>query len=128
MFKKLGLITAISFALYGCSSIPVEPQNQRIISSPNPAPKGCKYLGEVTGNQGNFFTGGWTSNRNLEEGARNDLRNQAGKMGANYVQIVTSRSGNTGSYDPNYGGGMEQTNVTYTGNAYQCPPSLIGLD
>ncbi len=128
MFKILSMIIAISLVAVGCASIQVQPQNQRIISSPNPAPKGCRYLGDVTGNQGNAFTGSWTSNRNLEEGARNDMKNQAGKLGANYVQIVTSRSGSTGSFDPQSGGGSEQTNVTYTGNAYQCPPSLIGLE
>lgn len=126
MFKKISGIIAISVLLSSCASIKVEPQANRVITSPNPAPAGCKFLGEVIGNQGNFFTGSWTSNKNLEQGARNDLKNQAGKMGANYVQIVASRSGNTGSMS-NSMGGMEQTNVTYTGNAYWCRPSSIGL-
>lgn len=127
MLKKLSLVIVASFLMYGCASIQVEPQNQRVITSPNPAPKSCKFLGEITGNQGNFFTGVWTSNKNLEEGARNDMKNQAGKLGANFVQIVASRSGNTGSFDAQMGGSMQQTNVTYTGNAYKCPPSQIGL-
>lgn len=126
MLIKINVIVILALLIGGCASIEVHPSATRIISSPNPAPKGCKYLGEVTGNQGNFFTGGFTSNKNLEQGARNDLRNQAATLGANYVQIVISRSGHTGSYNQNIGG-LEQTNVTYTGNAYTCPASLIGL-
>lgn len=83
-------------------------------------------MGQVVGNQGNFFTGGWTSNSNLEEGSMNDLRNKAAGMGANYIQIVTNRAGNTGSWD-RHGGSMQQTNVTSLGNAYSCKPSDIGL-
>lgn len=127
----------IGLFVSGCSSIPLEPGANAIIASPNPAPQGCKYLGQVVGNQGNFFTGGFTSNRNMEAGAMNDLKNQANKLGANYIQIVTSRAGVTGSMGGglnggqngyNYmSGGSEQTNVTNLGNAYRCPPHAIGL-
>jgi hypothetical protein len=87
------------------------------------------------GNQGNFFTGNYTSNRNLEEGAMNDLRNKASKLGANYIQLVTNRAGVTGSmsgsFDKHGGfmsGGSAQTNVTNLGNAYHCDPKAIGLE
>ena len=126
MLRKFSIMSLLVLMMSGCASIAVNPQANHIVSSPNPAPKGCKYLGEVTGNQGNFFTGGFTSNKNLEQGARNDLRNQAAAMGANYVQIVTTRGGNTGSYNQGFGS-AEQTNVTYAGNAYSCPSALIGL-
>ena len=56
--KKLLSISALAIMIGGCSSIPIDPQASRIIAAPNPAPKGCKYLGQVVGNQGNFFTGG----------------------------------------------------------------------
>lgn len=121
-------MAGLAVLLGGCASIKLDPQAERVISSPNPAPKGCKYVGQVVGNQGNFFTGGWTSNRNLEEGAMNDLKNQAAQKGANYIQVVTTRAGNTGTFSANSGGGMEQTNVTTLGNAYHCPPSEIGLN
>lgn len=126
MLRKFVVIGLLALMMSSCASIEATPRASHVISSPNPAPKGCKYLGEVTGNQGNFFTGGFTSNKNLEQGARNDLRNQAAAMGANYIQIVTSRGGNTGSYNQGFGS-AEQTNVTYTGNAYKCPEALIGL-
>jgi hypothetical protein len=101
-----------------------------VIASPNPAPKSCKYVGQVSGNQGNFFTGAYTSNQNLETGAMNDMKNQASKLRANYIQIITNRAGNTGSMsmsNGNGGGGMSQTNVTNMGNAYSCPAKAIGL-
>ncbi|KTD09417.1 DUF4156 domain-containing protein [Legionella jamestowniensis] len=132
--KKILSVSAIALVLGGCASIPADPQAERIVASPNPAPKGCKYIGQVVGNQGNFFTGGFTSNRNLEEGAMNDLKNRASRKGANYVQVVTNRAGVTGSMSgsfDNQGGFMsgssQQTNVTYLGNAYRCDPKAIGL-
>lgn len=135
MMKKIIAISAFSLIIGGCASIPADPQANRVISTPNPAPKGCKYLGQVVGNQGNFFTGGFTSNRNLEEGAMNDLRNKASKLGANYIQLITNRAGITGSTSGSFhngngyvGGGSQQTNVTNLGNAYSCPPKSIGLE
>lgn len=133
--KKILSLIALSILISSCASIPADPQTARIIASPNQVPKGCKYLGQVVGNQGNFFTGGFTSNRNLEEGAMNDLKNKAAKLGANYIQLVTNRAGVTGSMSGSFNkhggfmsGGSEQTNVTNLGNAYFCPPKSIGLE
>ncbi|MDF3055374.1 MAG: hypothetical protein K0Q74_1281 [Gammaproteobacteria bacterium] len=128
------LISA-TFLLSGCAAIVETPQaRNNVIASPNPPPKSCKYVQQVIGNQGNFFTGGWTSNQNLELGAMNDLKNKTAALGANYVQITTNRAGNTGSFGySNYGGmtqasgSMQQTNVTNMGNAYRCPPQDIGF-
>lgn len=127
---KICAALSLSFAIVGCASQVLTPQASHVIASPNPAPKGCKYAGQVVGNQGNFFTGAWTSNRNLEEGAMNDLKNQAVNLGANYIQLINSRAGNTGSmseYNGNTSGHMAETNVTNLGNAYICKPSSIGL-
>lgn len=129
--RKLSLVIAAVALINGCASIKLDPQAQRIVVSPNKPPQGCKYLGQVVGNQGNFFTGNWTSNRNLEEGAMNSLKNEAGKMGANYVQLITNRAGVTGSVHGSDGyisGGSAQTNVTDLGNAYACPAKKIGLE
>jgi hypothetical protein len=128
--KKISLILASALVLAGCASIELDQRASKVIASPNPAPKGCKYVGQVNGNQGNFFTGQYTSNRNLEIGAMNDMKNQAAKLGANYVQMIVNRAGNTGSMSMNDGngaGGMAQTNVTNMGNAYACPAKAIGL-
>ena len=123
-------MTVASITLAGCAAIPLEPQANRIIASPNPAPQKCKYLGQVVGNQGNFFTGGYTSNQHLEEGAMNNMKNKAIKLGANYIQLITTRAGNTGSmsgFNGQNSGSLAQTNITNVGNAYICPPSTIGL-
>ncbi len=92
----------------------------RIVTS---EPTGCQYLGEATGNQGNFFTGAWTSNANLETGARNEMKNEAARLGANTVQLLSTRAGQTGSVNMSNGsggGGSSQTNVVYVGAAYLC--------
>jgi hypothetical protein len=115
--KKISCAVAISLLIVGCSSIQLEPQANRVIATPIAAPKGCKYVGQVVGNQGDFFTGGWTSSKNLEQGAMNDLRNQASRLGANYVHLFAMRAG----YNGNSG---FSTNV---GNAYSCPKSALDM-
>ena len=116
--KKLWTILGVG-ALAGCSAVNLESGAQQVRVVTN-EPQGCEYLGEVTGSQGDFFTGAFTSNANLETGARNDMKNQAAKLGANTVQLLTNRAGQTGSMGQG-SGSMEQTNVTYTGAAYKCP-------
>jgi hypothetical protein len=120
MWKRcLPAVTCFGF-ITACAAVDLESgaQQVRIVTS---EPQGCEYLGEITGSQGNFLTGGFTSNANLETGARNDMKNQANKMGANTVQMLTNRAGQTGTMGQG-SGSMEQTNVTYTGIAYKCPP------
>lgn len=113
----------VAFGLAACAAVPLDPRAQRIrIVTADPV--GCEYLGEVTGNQGNSFTGGFTSNANLETGARNDMKNGALQLGANTIHLLTTRAGQTGSMalaQGSGGGSSEQTNVTYVGAAYRCP-------
>jgi hypothetical protein len=108
--------------LVGCASVELESGAQQVKIVTN-EPQGCEYLGEVTGSQGDFFTGAFTSNANLETGARNDMKNRVYKLGANTVQMLTNRAGQTGSMGQG-SGSMEQTNVTYTGVAYKCPSPI----
>lgn len=127
--KLLGLFSA-ALCFSACSAIKVKPGAERVIVSKNPQPGGCKFLGTVVGSQGNAFSGGWTSNKNLSEGAMNDLKNKAFDLGANYVQIETDRAGNTMSGNMFHGSGSmsgHQTDVTMTGNAYKCDPEKLGL-
>ena len=72
------------------------------------------------------FTGQFTSNKKLAQGAMNDMRNAAFDLGANYVVLEESKAGNTssGSMWSSHGG---QTDVTQVGNAYTCPPADIGM-
>lgn len=127
VFLPMAIVTVL---ISGCAAIPLDPQASHIVASPNPAPQNCKYLGQVFGNQGNFFTGEYTSNQHLEEGAMNMMKNKASRLGANYIQIISSRAGITGSLGGTSGtisGSSSQTNVTNVGNAYRCPPKTIGL-
>ncbi|CAI8780295.1 DUF4156 domain-containing protein [Methylococcus capsulatus] len=123
MHKCARLVLICSAVLAGCSANPLLPEARavRIVTS---EPAGCEYLGEVTGNQGNFFTGDFTSNANLETGARNGMKNEAARLGANTVLLLTSRAGETGSMRISNGSGsghVAETNVTYSGIAYKCP-------
>nr|MBI3613416.1 DUF4156 domain-containing protein [Nitrospirota bacterium] len=123
MRRLTGLVLMGVGLLAGCAAVQLNPGSAQVRITTN-EPQGCKYLGEVTGNQGNFFTGGFTSNANLETGARNEMKNEAAKLGANTVQMLTNRAGQTGSMSlagGTGGGSTEQTNVTYTGIAYKCP-------
>jgi hypothetical protein len=118
-------IVGTTISLMACSATELSSQAKLVMVSPNQPPKGCKYLGQVTGNQGNFFTGAYTSNSNLESGAMNDLKNKANNLGGNYVQLVTNRAGDTGGGAiGGTGGGFAQTNVTDLGNVYSCPDSV----
>ncbi len=130
MKKQTLLVILSALFIGGCSSIELHPHAHRVIASTQPAPKGCKYMGQVIGNQGNFFTGEWTSNKNLEQGAMHDIKNKAANLGANYIHLINSRAGVTGSVygDGSYtSGGSSQTNVTNIGNAYYCKETDIGL-
>jgi hypothetical protein len=126
MFKNIATIVVIPsiIALAGCSAIPLKKQAGSVLVSMHTPASDCQFLGQVHGQQGNFFTGDFTSNENLENGAMNDLRNQAIDLGANYVSLITDRASSTMSgYSGQYGGGMsgDQTGVYLSGNAYKCP-------
>jgi hypothetical protein len=103
----------------GCAATSLQPGAEVVrITNTEPGSE-CRFLGDITGNQGNAFTGGFTPNKNLDTGARNDLKNKAAALGGNLVMLITERAGQTGSF--NDGGGSTQTNVTLTGNVYDCP-------
>lgn len=115
------LISAVAATfLVGCAAKNITPTATHIIVSPNKAPENCRFIGMVQGDQGNWFTGGWTPNKNLEAGAMNDLRNKAAEMGANYVELITNRASSTGSGFEG-SGSVHQTGVVAMGNAYACP-------
>ena len=73
----------------------------------------CKPIGDAVGSQGNWFTGDYTSNKNLLVGARNDLRNKAAKMGGNYVWVQDSS--NTNAWRS-----KGTSNTTVLGVVYRC--------
>ncbi|MFM8339926.1 MAG: DUF4156 domain-containing protein [Fluviibacter sp.] len=100
-----------AIALVGCAANTLRPEAQKVrLLGATPGPE-CKYMGDATGGQGNFFTGQYTSNANLQTGALNDLKNQAAAMGGNAVYVLANNTGlDKGT----------QTSVTSTGNVYFC--------
>ena len=78
-------------------------------------PKDCKLIGEVKGKDYFLFATpslGFRRDKDAEKlivGAKNDLRNNADRMGANVVHVLNVETLATG------------TNVFITGSAYKCP-------
>lgn len=89
-----------------------------------PSTEKCQFLGDITGNQGDALTGLFTENKDLETGARHDLKNKAHAMGGNVVYLLTQRAGQSGGLSSG-GGYTEQTNVTLSGNVYRCPSHTL---
>ncbi|WP_150467051.1 DUF4156 domain-containing protein [Francisella sp. SYW-9] len=122
--KKILAVSISMILLASCSSVQLNPAASRVqVSTVAPA-KDCKFVNTVTATQGNFFTGGFTSNNNLQEGAYNKARNEAAQMGGNYIQLISSQAGNTGggnSFNGNFDYSSQQTNYTVTGSVYNCP-------
>lgn len=112
MFRNLILLVTCS--LVGCSANQVIPQAKSIeIVNERPDKTKCKFMGEIVGSQGNWFTGDFTSNENLVLGARNELRNEAYKLGGNIIYIQDMK--NTNAW-----GSLGTTNTTAIGKVYKC--------
>jgi hypothetical protein len=116
--RKLSFFAFVVLA--GCAATRLQPSAEMVRVTNVAADSECKFLGDITGNQGNAFTGPFISNENLETGARNDLKNKAADLGGNLVVLLTHRAGQTGSVGE-AGGSVLQTNVTLSGNVYRCP-------
>lgn len=99
--------------LSGCSATSTTRHGETVELGTEKPPANCKPLGDAVGSQGNWLTGDYTSNKNLLLGARNDLRNQAAKMGGNYVWV--QNSANTNAW-----GSAGTTNTTVLGVVYRC--------
>jgi len=114
--NKYKLLTAIFIgaSLIGCAAkqMVVEAQAVEIVNE-LPDSNKCKFVGEIVGSQGNWFTGNYTSNKDLVIGARNELRNEGYKLGANVVYIQDMS--NASAYNS-----LGTTNTTAVGKAYDC--------
>ena len=115
--KLFAALAAIGL-LGGCAAKPLRPGAERIFVSTSPPPAECRFLGEVAGAQGGWWTSEWTADENLVEGSRNEIKNQALKLGAN--RIHTQQAVMTG--DIAVGGGHVSMLL---GNAYLCPDATI---
>ncbi|WP_164084686.1 DUF4156 domain-containing protein [Alteromonas flava] len=112
MKMKLWMSAAV-IVLSGCAAKEMLP-GAETIKVVTEAPEGnCEFVGEVIGSQGNWWTDDVTSTKNKMLGARNEMRNEAFKLGATHVHLVESV--NTES-DLSF----DVTNSTVIGNAYKC--------
>ena len=100
--------------LTACAATPLVPGAERVdvVSTPKEVKK-CTYLGDVVGNQGNRFSGPFTPTVNLVVGARQSLKNEALKLGANRVLLQQQQY----SQRELFGGTIDAVLV---GKAYQC--------
>ena len=112
---KIYLTILLSFIIISCSSMAQKnPDNKpvRLIQKTelNTVFKGetpdCRYIGEIVGSEGHWYTYLFISNKNLIKGALNDLHNSANAMGANVVYISDNVA--------------FTTSVTFYGQAYAC--------
>ena len=114
MFRVLLIILIIS--LPSCSLLEIKEIKQddktvRLYSDEEKV-RDCTFIDEVIGTQGHWYDYLFISNKNLTQGAINDLKSQAREVGANSVHVHTNMS--------------FQTSVTLLGQAYHCPQSLNG--
>lgn len=101
-------------ALAGCAANPLNQGAERVeIMSSLKEVKKCTYMGDVMGSQGNRFTGTFTPNENLMLGARNGIKNDAARLGANTVLIQQQQNS-----QHELAGGT--ANSTLIGKAYKC--------
>lgn len=118
MNHKMKTYSTVLFALSlsACAAKQIIPGAERVeLVNELPDRERCEFIGEIVGSQGNWFTGDVTSNKNLVIGARNELRNEAYKLGANVVYVQDLK--NTNAY-----GSIGTTNTTGVGKAYKCKP------
>lgn len=66
----------------------------------------CQFVGEVIGTEGHWYNYLFISNRDLTQGAVNDMKNRARKLGADTVHVHTNM--------------FFTTSVTILGQAYDC--------
>ncbi|WP_437726777.1 DUF4156 domain-containing protein [Sorangium sp. So ce296] len=125
-YRAFALVLLSCLTLPACAAVELNPGAEKVIVTKQPAPEGCRFLGTLVGEQGGSISGKFTSNANLQKGAVNDMKNQAHDLGGNYVVLENTNAGTTISGDRDSMSG-EQTDVTHMGNAYSCPPQLVGL-
>jgi Domain of unknown function (DUF4156) len=112
--KYTALLVVGAALLFGCAAKGLLPGAEKVLITNEKPPDTCTFLGEVVGSQGNWWTDDVTSTKNKMVGARNEIRNEAFKRGANLVFVQEFR--NTRS-DLSF----DVTNTTGIGNAYKCP-------
>lgn len=94
----VGVMVVWVLGLAACGTYQdLKPEAQSVTATTTRPAGRCKSLGNLTG-KGGGASGGYVSNESLIEYALNDLRNQAGALGATHVVYSTpSMGGNQGT-------------------------------
>lgn len=113
---RLAVIVVSAFVSLGsiaCNTEELDDAGARVVASRNAPDANCRSIGTFTGRGGGSMGGGFVSNDNLMQYALNDLRNEVGEAGGNYVQhdpvVLSQESGRT------------TTTATISGTGYVCP-------
>lgn len=99
------------FGVVGCAAKQLDVRGSQVQVVYEKPEGNCRKIGDVVGSQGNWLTGGYTSNKNLAQGALNDMRNQAGQMNGSHVWIHQQEMNTTG---------LSTTNSIVMGTVYKC--------
>ncbi|MBS2018269.1 MAG: DUF4156 domain-containing protein [Deltaproteobacteria bacterium] len=103
----------VSLGSVACNTEDLDDAGARVVASRNAPDANCRSIGTFTGRGGGSFGGGFVSNDSLMQYALNDLRNEVGEAGGNYVQhdpiVLSQESGKTTS------------TATVSGTGYACP-------
>ena len=107
---KSGVLAVLlsGMVLAGCSTSPLLVDASRVVLTwdANDIQNTCERRGTLIGSQGSWYNYWFISDRDLTQGALNQLRNQAAALGANTVSLYSP---------PDF-----STSVTLIGNAYYC--------
>jgi hypothetical protein len=101
-----------AMAICGCAKS-IKPDAEPILIVAHGPDSKCAQIGDVEGHQGNWLTGKFTSDADLETGARNDLKNNALAKGGNVILVTVPPAAQKGL--------IGNQSVSFSGKAYKCP-------
>ena len=105
------MLLTLVIVICGCAAKPLAPGAEKVFLSNDKPSAECEYLGEVNGSQGNYLTAELTTHNAAAKGARNEIRNKAFELDADYVHVQQF------SHSADDSGG---TSATIIGHAYKC--------
>jgi hypothetical protein len=95
----------------GCAKF-IKPDAEPILIVAHDPDSKCTPIGDVEGHQGNWLTGTFTSDADLEAGARNDLKNNTLAKGGNVILVTAPPATKKGL--------IGNQTVSFSGKAYKC--------
>ncbi len=111
VFRMFWLLAAAAVSCTACATPQITSAGMRVTASESPPPRGCQSLGDVTGRGGGQFAGAFVDNDAIVGSALNEVRNDAGARGADYVHVGKPQ---LGVY---YG---STRSAAFGGRAYRC--------